>query len=225
MEGTTSSVLPGFFRGTITSEIDDIKDVTILKEETQITKNEPCSNSSTFQQSLESRIKIKLQEIEISKCKKIEQLKELELWEQKLKFALSDQKPAIPIHQPLILDHNNYTPSITISSGQLFDLIWNGTIIPKLQTKITRDQKTLPIKIKIRLAAEIHQMIFGNEVFEIADDLQLEMFAKEFYRKSFTRGSYAQLFPPLRVYKNRKNTLVEINYKVFNKNGVLQWPI
>jgi len=165
-----------------------------------------------------------LQEIEISKHKKIEQLNELEMWEQKLKLALSGQKSIIPIHQPLISDRN-YTPSITVSSGQLFDLIWNGTIKPKLYSRIVRAQKTLPITIQIRIAPEIHQMIFGNGVFEITDELQLEMFAEEFYKKRFKRGSSAQLFPPLRVYRNTKYTCVEINYKVFNKKGVLQWPI
>jgi len=38
MEGTIASESPGFFRGTITSNIDDIKDDVILQEKTQLPK-------------------------------------------------------------------------------------------------------------------------------------------------------------------------------------------
>jgi len=178
--------------------------------------------------SLRLRAESKLNEIQKTKQQTILHFKQLELWEDKLKSVLqneNDKKESKLLKEPLVTVVSDPNSTLNISAKQLFDLLWIGFIRFKLKSKITRVQKSLPVIVRIKFAPELHELIFGTDPFEVVDDLLLELIFEDLYKKTFQRGSYAQIVSPMKVYYKKKKTCIEVNYKVYNKYGVLQWPI
>lgn len=113
----------------------------------------------------------------------------------------------------------------------IFHEILLFTLGPILNNKIERveTKNSLPLKISCPMHPFVHSVVFGTQEarkFETSEEIHAVL-GKWSTNKTFSRGSYAVIRPPLVAsYDMRRGkSRLQVNYEVYSHVGVLLWPL
>jgi hypothetical protein len=84
----------------------------------------------------------------------------------------------------------------------------------------------LPKKLKVKIPFSYHKVVFPTKI-TIENETHAQLIFGNYYKKTFSRGSYSVVAPKTTIdySKALQQTEIALYYYVKNPEGELQWPI
>lgn len=86
--------------------------------------------------------------------------------------------------------------------------------------------RNLPVRLRVPTLISIHEWCFGPGVLMIVDTKEVLAMFGEWAERKFRGGDYATVCAVVLSYNvGTEETAVDLYYRVYNKEHVIQWPL
>ncbi len=123
----------------------------------------------------------------------------------------------------------SFTQELVCFSWESFNKEFQETLGPAVHAHLSTAQKPLPLRTKVSIwGLCAHLMLLRHgETRRCSTHEEVLGLLGTWQKKTFSQGSYAVVTPPLILKVNPHKRLVRVTFycEVYNKYGVIQWPI